>query len=113
MPIPIELAPALRNIVRQMVDGNYVALAAGGQLKRGTSEQLRGVVLEYGRTLIDLPDNAFQIGDAFPIRGEEATWKIDLPLWTKEEGLSDLTLQLTVRLTENGIEAEIDDLHVL
>jgi hypothetical protein len=43
-----------------------------------------------------------------------ARWAVDIPIFTKEEGQSDLTL--TVTMTESGgpfCEVVIDDLHVL
>jgi hypothetical protein len=40
-------------------------------------------------------------------------WSIIMPLWTAEEGRSDLSLELT--LVENGetTNVELDDIHVL
>jgi hypothetical protein len=40
-------------------------------------------------------------------------WSVRANLWTKEEGRSDLTLELTIRQVENSYEVELDDLHVL
>ena len=42
------------------------------------------------------------------------SWSVNLPLWTEEEGRSDLTLEM--RFTESEADTysvEIDDLHVL
>jgi hypothetical protein len=36
-----------------------------------------------------------------------------MPLWTKEEGRSDLTLELTVTMGANDTQIELDDIHVL
>ena len=76
----------------------------------GTSgEALQG----YGRTLIALPDEAFRLVEVYPVKGQNATWAVDVPLWTAEEGRSDLTLSLTVSDNQNGVRLEIDDLHTL
>jgi hypothetical protein len=41
-------------------------------------------------------------------------WSVNLPLWTKEEGRSDLTLQMHFTESDGALYAvEIDDLHVL
>ncbi len=38
---------------------------------------------------------------------------LDVPLWTKEEGRSDLTLALTAIKQGETYTVEVDDLHVL
>jgi len=51
--------------------------------------------------------------DIFDVDSEESNrWLVDAPLWSKEEGLSDLTLTLTVIKKGDRLEVEIDDLHV-
>jgi hypothetical protein len=47
-------------------------------------------------------------------QGEHAdSLALDVPLWTSEEGRSDLTLSLTATKRGGDYELEIDDLHVL
>jgi hypothetical protein len=42
------------------------------------------------------------------------SWSVNLPLWTNEEGRSDLTLEMRFTESEAAIyTVEIDDLHVL
>lgn len=38
---------------------------------------------------------------------------VDVPLWTAEEGRSDLTLSLTVHDRDGSVEIAVDDLRVL
>ncbi|HKY26733.1 MAG TPA: hypothetical protein VJM12_02170 [Pyrinomonadaceae bacterium] len=112
--IPKELIPALKDLVHELVAGNFRKLERDGRAGRLTAKDLHHVLEGYGRTLIDLPDEAFQIGEAYPIEGkEDQYWAVDLDLWTLEEGRSDLTLTLTVRTTDKGVLTEIDDLHAL
>ena len=40
-------------------------------------------------------------------------FSVHMPLWTEEEGRSDLTLELTIKMPDKGIEVELDDIHVL
>lgn len=54
--------------------------------RASTSNDLQQVLEEYGGTFIDLPDEAFEIGDAFPLENEKDTCGVDLDLWTLEEG---------------------------
>jgi hypothetical protein len=76
---------------------------------------LERVVREYGRHLVPLPLAAFQaidvvsVADSYPQR-----WSVVIPLWSKEEGPSDLSLELTIEDSpEPEYRVDIDDLHVL
>ena len=112
--IPKKLIPALKDVVHELVVGNFAKLEADGRAGRLSAEDLRQVLEDYGSTFIDLPDKAFEVGPgAIPLANEEEAWGVDLDLWTAEEGPSDLTLSMTVRDTEKGIVIEIDDLHAL
>jgi len=111
--IPKKLIPALRDVVHELVVGNFAKLEADGRAGRLSAKDLQQVLEEYGRTFIDVPDEAFEIGDAYPVENEKDTWAVDLDLWTLEEGRSDLTLTMTVRETDKGIMIEIDDCHML
>jgi hypothetical protein len=66
-----------------------------------------------GMAVITLPDEALNLADVHAIAGQRACWAVDVPLWTTEEGRSDLTLSLTISETRDGVQLEIDDLHVL
>lgn len=72
-------------------------------------------MLVYGRTLQNLPDSLYDELDVIKVSSATLpTWSITVPLWTKEEGRSDLTLECTV--IDNGLQEldiEIDNLHVL
>jgi len=47
-------------------------------------------------------------------KGERSLWLIDMYLWTKEEGKSDLMFSLVLRSSSTILyEVEIDNLHVL
>jgi hypothetical protein len=66
--------------------------------------------VEYGRRLLPLPPGARALAEAFDRpRGELL---VDVPLWTVEEGRSDLTLQVRCVPTERGWTVVIHDLLV-
>lgn len=70
---------------------------------------------EYGRTLRE-PENCWW--DAVEVtrtgNGEERALHIVAPLWTEEEGRSDLILELRlVEIAPDAYDTEIEDLHVL
>jgi len=102
-------------LLASMTRGDYDAAIASVARSRLTSSDMREVLDEYPFKLIrhDVPlESLFDvvsIGAA-----SKPSWSVNLPLWTAEEGRSDLTLQLTV--VDSGrefYEIELDDLHVL
>jgi hypothetical protein len=51
--------------------------------------------------------------DSIQVRGAtQPRWSVTMPVWTKEEGRSDLTAELTIIDRGNGFAVEFDDLHV-
>ena len=91
-----------------------------GELERLTqgvrlsAHEVAKAVADYGRTLIVPPAEAFNLMDVAQIRGSSPQrWWITMPVWTKEEGRSDLSIEMTLTAHGNGFRIEIDDLHVL
>jgi len=60
------------------------------------------------------PANAFT-ADIVPISGSNPQlWSVVVPLWSQEEGRSDLSLEITVQDSpDQKYLIDIDDLHVL
>ena len=70
---------------------------------------LRRVIEEYGVTIIPLPAKAFDLALSYQISDKQVD--IYIPLWSEEEGQSDLTLSLSCFTNEHKIN--INDLEVL
>jgi len=103
----------IRALVEALVEGHFDQLERDGRSGRLSSHELKKALKAYGRTIITLPDEACDFVDVHPIKGQKPTWVVDVPLWTAEEGRSDLTLSLTVSESQDGVRLEIADLHVL
>jgi hypothetical protein len=82
--------------VEALVAGHFDQLERDGGSGRLSSHELKKALKAYGRTVITIPDEAFDFVDIYPIQGQKSTWAVDVPLWTAEEGRSDVTLSLTV-----------------
>ena len=99
-PVAVAWRPVLREVVRAFVRGDY-ELADGVPsvlpVPAATAEQIRKYVADYGATLIELPDAAWETSCA---QWMENGWEVLVDLWTQEEGPSDLVLHLDV--TESG-----------
>ena len=102
----------IKEIVRDLARGNYEKLEADGRSGRSTAEGLREAVERYGGTLVELPDEAFDWMDEYPREGREGVWALDLPLYTEEEGQSDLTLILEAEAKPDTVNVYIRDLLV-
>jgi hypothetical protein len=106
------LVHALRTLVLDLASGRFSQLEAGGRLGRLTAVELRAEIERYGRTLAPLPEGSFDV-DVYPVDGARSASWLDLPLWTEEEGRSDLTLSLVATKDGETYRVEMCDIHVL
>ena len=108
-----ELENAVRQIIDLLVSGEHYDLEALTEGRRLTAAQIGSAIQEYGRTLITPPPDQLAI-DAIQVTGKKpATWSVSVPLWTREESRSDLTLELTIEDRVDGPRVDIDNIHVL
>ena len=114
MTVEETIVPALRDLVRCLIERDFAALEADGRIGRLTVEELAKAIDDYGRSLAAIPDHGWDLADSYEIEGRPNSWAIDLPLWTQEEGRSDLTLSISAERRDDGsVVLEVDDLHVL
>lgn len=110
---PVEAA--IRVIIDLLVRGQYETIEKLTRGRHLSADQILAAVTGYGRHLT-IPGNgwwdAVIVTPITPSHGKG--FHVAAPLWTYEEGPSDLTLEL--RLTETVqqvFESEVLDLHVL
>jgi hypothetical protein len=101
------------DVVRELVTGNYTQVLLQAPASRVSAEELEAAVESYGRRLVLPP--SYDLVDFIEVNGANMrTWSVVVPMFTEEEGRSDLSLELTVRELAHGeYELEVDDLHVL
>jgi hypothetical protein len=82
---------------------------------RVSPAQMRAAVEQYGRSLVPMPSGAGALIDYVAVRSSNpCTWSVVCPLFTAEEGRSDLSLELHLTQSSGAsYTIEIDDLHVL
>jgi hypothetical protein len=109
-----DVKEATRRVIELLVAGDYAALeelTGGDRLPRGQIEQ---AVADYGRRLILPPEETYDNLDAIMVAGAHVpTYSVVVPLWTAEEGMSDLSVSLTVTIESDLARVRLDDLHVL
>lgn len=103
----------VRRLIEDLAAGRYAEIAADGRAGRLTEAELRTAVEVYGRTLVPLPEDVEMIVDVYEQSSHPDAVALDVPLWTQEEGRSDLTLSLTAIKQGETYTVEVDDLHVL
>ena len=109
-----QLRKPVRRVIELLTVGKYAeveALTNGNRLKEADMAKAIG---DYGRHLVLPPDSAFALMDVVEVR--DATprqWSVTMPLWTREEGRSDLSIAVTLIARERGFTVELDDIHVL
>jgi hypothetical protein len=102
-------------VLEHVVSQDFEALLRLAPRSRVTATALKAALSGYGRVPIMSPALTDLRIDVAAVRNTDPqSWSVNLPLWTKEEGMSDLTLEM--HFTESAAETyavEIDDLHVL
>jgi hypothetical protein len=109
-----ELQNTVWRIIELLVTGRYDDVCTMTKGIRLSAQEMRTAIQDYGRTLVIPPEDWFQTMNTVAVRDSSPTrWSVTVPLWTKEEGRSDLSLELTLIQRTNGLEVELDDIHVL
>lgn len=105
---------ALQRITGPLVRGDYAEVERRAAASRVPADDLARVIREYGRTLVMPPNDTYDWCDVVQVaRPGPPTWSVWCPLWTREDGRSDVTLQATVaESAANFADIEIDDLRV-
>jgi hypothetical protein len=112
---PQKLNQTLNRVGQLLVGGMYDEIAQLTNNQHLTSEELREAVLKYGRHQISPPEAEWKPRSLVELeRTAPQAWSVYVALWTLEEGRSDLTLELTLRDSDDDIyRVEVDNLHVL
>ena len=110
-----SMEAAVRVLVDLLVRGEYATIDRISGGARISASDLKRAVADYGRVLAAPGDGWWDDVSVTPIETDGSpSFHIAVPLWTQEEGRSDLTLE--VRLDEvapEAFETQIEDLHVL
>jgi hypothetical protein len=107
--------PALAEVVERLAALDYQGLKRDG-IDPFPDSDLSMWIRNYGdrgATIVPLPDEAWAEADAWPVDARPGQWRVVLPLWTREEGMSDLSLEATVSESPGGVMVVIEDIHVL
>jgi hypothetical protein len=108
-----KLLPVVQQVIRLLVAHQYHELEALTGGERLSATEIRTAVAEYGRHLVEPPSEAYGLLVAVRVWvSEDETWFARMPLWTAEEGRSDLTVELTIIFRGGGATVELDGILV-
>ena len=109
-----QLKELVRQVLTLLVAGKYADLEILTHGVRLTAMEMAKAVDDYGRKLVLPPDDRFRLVTVVEAKNvRPRRWSIAMPLWTQEEGRSDLTLEMTIIELKNAFAVELDDIHVL
>lgn len=93
---------------------NYDAVEKLSSSVRLNANQIEDAIKEYGRIILPFPHSELRLIDTIEVKNSNPKkWSVVAPFWTKEEGRSDLSLEITC-IDENGkLLVEVDNIHVL
>jgi hypothetical protein len=105
---------AVRVVVDLLVRRDYVTIELMTRGRRLPADELKRAIEDYGRTLCEPANGWWSTVEVTELRGaRDRTLHVAAPLWTEEEGRSDLTLELRlIEIAAEAFETEIENLHV-
>jgi hypothetical protein len=106
------LKTEVQRLIVELVSGDYAGICARHANGRVSEADMARVVREYGCTLMAVPEDGWALVDVYVSSRDPDHATVDVPLWTMEEGRSDLTLSLTARRAGDGFEVAMSDLYV-
>lgn len=110
----LRLRQPVREVIEMLTTGRYAELESLTKGVRLGAQQIASVISEYGCQLVMPPEGAFGLMDVIAVNNSQPPrFSITMPLWTREEGRSDLSLEHTVIQGLNSYDIELDDIHVL
>jgi len=109
-----RLEQPVRRVLALLAEKRYTELESLTHGVRLRAADISNAIADYGRTIIAPPDDAFRLMDVVEVKAAvPPRWSITMPVWTKEEGRSDLSVELTVIEDGGAFRVELDDIHVL
>jgi hypothetical protein len=105
----------LAAVVERVAAGDYEGLKRDG-IDPYPDAELSHWIRNYGpagATIVPLPEEAWASAGAIPVTVRPGEWAVVIPLWTREEGRSDLSMEATILESPSGVSVVIDGIHVL
>lgn len=100
-------------VIKLLVEQRYSELESLTKGVRLGAREIGRAIAAYKRTLVMPPEDSYQLMNVVGVQNAKPPkWSIMMPLWTREEGRSDLSIELTLVKEIQGFKIELDDIHV-
>jgi hypothetical protein len=111
---PASCIETVRQVIDLLVGKKYSQLESITKGIRLSAQDMESAIAAHRRKLIMPPSDAYKLMNAVRVgNSEPQKWSVVMPLWTQEEGRSDLSIELTLTKINGGFAIELDDIHVL
>jgi hypothetical protein len=109
-----EIEAIVRSVIWQLVSKDYEGLVKRCPCSPMTADEIRSAIQQYGRTFIMPPTSGYErLLHTYQIENTEyPAWHIEAPLWTEQEGRSDLEISLRIELKDETPQITIRSVHV-
>lgn len=97
-----------KRVIQMLVNKEYDELVRYTSGKRLPKKEIEYAIGDYCCTIITPPDRVYDELDVIEVDNPaQREWSIRAPLWTKEEGRSDLGIELSI-LEDNKEEFRVE-----
>lgn len=87
----------VRDVMALLAGKSYQELERFTLDRRLLAADIARAIQEYGRTVVPCPEPIEDVLDIVEVRGAALpTWSVVVPVYTREEGRSDLSVELTI-----------------
>ena len=110
----IEIVEVVRTFVNLLVEGKYSTVERLTSGDRLSAAQIESAIATYGDQLVYPPNSVYDDLDVVKVTGSDPlTWNVRFPLWTLNEGRSDLEIRLTLcEVAHRLYSTQLDDILV-
>ena len=110
-----RLRQTVGHLTECLARGDYTGFCGLARRSRVSPKEVDTAIREYGHRIVPLPAGAYGLLDVVAVRASiPPRWSVVVPLWTEQEGRSDLSLEITLEdVAGRDYAVEIEDLHVL
>lgn len=118
VPLPTQtydsVEVAVREVISLLAEQRYDELERFTRGSQLTAADIARAIQDYGKTVVPCPEPIENLVDIVEVTGSaRPTWSVIVPVYTQEEGRSDLSVELTVvELSQSKFQVTLENIHV-
>ena len=108
--LPEQLNQPVLDLLGSLARHDLTGLIESGILNPDSASRIQRQIIAHGATPVTPPDIALLLATA--TSHSAGSWTVVLPLWTREDGPSELDVTISARQSESGLSLELRDVAV-